>query len=84
MRAECLPVDILPLNVADIAATDTAVSANEPFDNPERVAWIEEQIKLSRIGKVSDVMAAVTYLASEASSLVTGAALIIDWGWTAD
>jgi len=56
----------------------------QTFDNPERVAWIEEQIKLSRIGKVSDVMAAVTYLASEASSLVTGTSLLIDGGWTAD
>jgi len=56
----------------------------QTFDNPERVAWIEEKIKLGRIGEVSDVMGAVTYLASDASSLVTGTSLLIDGGWTAD
>lgn len=54
------------------------------FDNPERVAWIEEKIKLGRVGEVEDIMGAVAYLASDASSLVTGTALMVDGGWTAD
>jgi NAD(P)-dependent dehydrogenase (short-subunit alcohol dehydrogenase family) len=29
-------------------------------------------------------MAAVTYLASEAAAMVTGTALMVDGGWTAD
>lgn len=53
------------------------------FDNPERVRWIEEKIKLRRVGEVEDVMGAVVYLASDASALVTGTALLIDGGWTA-
>ena len=52
--------------------------------NPERRAWIEEKIKLGRVGEIEDVMGAVVYLASDASSLVTGSALMIDGGWTAD
>ena len=38
-----------------------------------------------RIGRreVEDIMGAVVYLASDASSLVTGSALLIDGGWTA-
>lgn len=54
------------------------------FDNPERVRWIEEKIKLGRTGTVEDIMGAVLYLASDASSLVTGTSLLVDGGWTAD
>lgn len=54
------------------------------FDNPERVKWIEEKIKLGRTGTVEDIMGAVLYLASDASSLVTGTSLLVDGGWTAD
>jgi len=54
------------------------------FDNPERAAWIMDKIKLDRVGEVEDIMGAVQYLASDASAMVTGTALMIDGGWTAD
>ena len=54
------------------------------FENPERVAWLEEKIKLGRVGEIEDIMGAVVFLASDASSLVTGTSLLIDGGWTAD
>ena len=54
------------------------------FDNPERAAWIMDKIKLDRVGEVEDIMGAVTYLASDASALVTGTSMLIDGGWTAD
>lgn len=54
------------------------------FDNPDRVKWIEEKIKLGRTGTVEDIMGAVLYLASDASALVTGTSLLVDGGWTAD
>lgn len=53
------------------------------FENPERVAWIMDKIKLDRVGEVEDIMGAVLYLASDASGLVTGTSLLIDGGWTA-
>ena len=53
------------------------------FDDPEKRAWVESKIKLGRVGAVQDIMGAVVYLASDASSLVTGSALLIDGGWTA-
>jgi 2-deoxy-D-gluconate 3-dehydrogenase len=56
----------------------------QTFDNPERAAWIEEKIKLGRVGEVEDIMGAVLYLASDASALVTGTSMLIDGGWTAD
>ena len=55
----------------------------QTFDDPSRVRWIEEKIKLGRVGEVSDIMGAVVYLASDASALVTGTAVMVDGGWTA-
>ncbi|NOX39854.1 MAG: SDR family oxidoreductase [Alphaproteobacteria bacterium] len=54
------------------------------FDDPDKRAWILDKIKLGRAGEVADIMGAVVYLASEASAMVTGSALMIDGGWTAD
>ena len=52
------------------------------FDDPKKIKWIESKIKLGRVGEVEDIMGAVVYLASDASSLVTGSSLMIDGGWT--
>ena len=54
------------------------------FDNPERLAWIMDKIKLRRVGEVEDIMGAAVFLASDASAMVTGTSLLIDGGWTAD
>jgi len=56
----------------------------QTFSQPARVKWIEEKIKLGRVGEVEDIMGAVLFLASDAAALVTGTALLIDGGWTAD
>ena len=58
--------------------------AQVTLDNPERARWITDKIKLGRVGEVEDIMGAVAYLASDASAMVTGTALLIDGGWTAE
>ena len=45
--------------------------------------FVTRRIASGRVGRPEDVMGAVAYLASDASSLVTGSALMIDGGWTA-
>ena len=54
------------------------------FNRPERRRWIEEKIKLGRVGRVEDIMGAVRFLAADAAALITGSALVVDGGWTAD
>jgi NAD(P)-dependent dehydrogenase (short-subunit alcohol dehydrogenase family) len=53
------------------------------FNQPERIKWIEEKIKLGRVGEVEDIMGAVVFMASDAASLITGTSLLVDGGWTA-
>lgn len=54
------------------------------FENPERVEWIKEKIKLGRVGEVEDIMGSVVFLASDAAALITGTSILVDGGWTAD
>lgn len=58
--------------------------AEQTLSRPERLRWVLDRIKLGRVGEIEDIMGAVVFLASDASSLVTGSSLMIDGGWTAD
>ncbi|MTH95932.1 SDR family oxidoreductase [Roseibium sp. RKSG952] len=73
------------IRINTICPTFIRTPLTEPtFQDPEKRAWVESKIKLGRVGEVSDIMGGVVYLASDASSLVTGTSLVIDGGWTAD
>jgi NAD(P)-dependent dehydrogenase (short-subunit alcohol dehydrogenase family) len=54
------------------------------FENETFRASVLSKIKLGRIGQVEDLTGAIVFLASDASSLMTGSALLVDGGWTAD
>jgi NAD(P)-dependent dehydrogenase (short-subunit alcohol dehydrogenase family) len=57
---------------------------NPFFESVDFKADVLAKIKLGRLGTLQDVMGPIVFLASEASSLMTGSSLVIDGGWTAD
>ncbi len=53
------------------------------FADAEFRQYVESRIALGRLGRLEDIMGAVVFLASGASAMVTGSALMVDGGWTA-
>ena len=48
------------------------------FEDPSFRAWVTSRIALGRVGQIEEVMRAIVFLASSASSLVTGSALMME------
>ena len=53
------------------------------FKNKKFKIEVINKIPLGRIATVNDVATAVAFLASDASSMITGTSILIDGGWTA-
>jgi NAD(P)-dependent dehydrogenase (short-subunit alcohol dehydrogenase family) len=83
---KALAVELAPhgIRVNAVAPTFVETPLTAPFlaDDAFR-AEVVERIPLGRIGSVADVAGAVVFLASPAASLITGASLLVDGGWTA-
>lgn len=85
--AKALAVELAPagIRVNTVCPTFVETPMTRPFfENEAFRADTLRKIKLGRLGRVEDVMGAVVYLASDASALVTGSAMVIDGGWTAE
>jgi len=52
-------------------------------EKPEFIARLVAKVPMKRIGQADEIRGAVLFLASDASSYMTGATLPIDGGWTA-
>lgn len=84
---KALAVELGPHNIRvnTICPTFIETPMTRPyFEDEEFRAAVLSKIKLRRLGTVDDVTGAAVFLASDASSLMTGSALLLDGGWTAD
>ncbi|MFC5449251.1 SDR family NAD(P)-dependent oxidoreductase [Paenibacillus aestuarii] len=53
------------------------------MNNPEANKFFIDNIALGRWGRQEELIGAVVYMASDASSFMTGTSLVVDGGWTA-
>jgi NAD(P)-dependent dehydrogenase (short-subunit alcohol dehydrogenase family) len=82
---------VLALEWAADAVTVNAIAPgpfltemNLPFqDTAHAVRVISQEVAMQRWGELHEIQGAVLYLASDASSYVTGSVLVVDGGWTA-
>jgi NAD(P)-dependent dehydrogenase (short-subunit alcohol dehydrogenase family) len=84
---KAMAVELAPhgIRVNSLCPTFIETPMTEPFfRNPDFRASVLSKIKLGRLGSVEDLAGALILLASDASSLMTGASLIVDGGWTAE
>ena len=56
---------------------------NVMFEDSRMITWIERNTAMKRGGKIEELDGALLFLASEASSYVTGIPIPVDGGWTA-
>ena len=72
------------IRVNTVSPTFIETPLTRPFlEDPEFSEFVMGMIAMKRLGTVDDVAAAVLYLASPASGIVTGTSLRVDGGWTA-
>jgi NAD(P)-dependent dehydrogenase (short-subunit alcohol dehydrogenase family) len=84
---KAMAIDLAPhgIRVNSIGPTFIDTPLTRPFfEDAAFRADTLRRIKLGRLGTVEDLMGAVVYLASDAAALVTGTALVVDGGWTAE
>jgi NAD(P)-dependent dehydrogenase (short-subunit alcohol dehydrogenase family) len=82
---KAMAVELAPrgIRVNAVAPTFVDTPMTRPYLAGEARADALARIPLGRLGEPAEVAAAVAFAASDAASLMTGASLLVDGGWTA-
>jgi NAD(P)-dependent dehydrogenase (short-subunit alcohol dehydrogenase family) len=84
---KAMAIELAPHNIRvnSLGPTFLETPMTRPFFQNEAFrAEVLSKIKLGRLGQLDEITGAIIFLSSDASSLMTGAALKLDGGWTAE
>ncbi|RYY29478.1 MAG: SDR family oxidoreductase [Sphingomonadales bacterium] len=84
--SKCMAIDLAPhaIRVNTICPTFIDTALTRPIlDMPGTREHVLSRIKLGRLGRMEELSGPLLLLASDASTLMTGSAVMVDGGWTA-